>query len=370
MERSDEIVLIAAARPNFMKIAPIAWALAARKLKFAVIHTGQHYDSNMSDIFFSELDIPHPDEHLGVGSGTHAEQTARVMMALEPVLLRRRPRWVVVVGDVNSTIAAALVCAKLRVPIAHVEAGLRSRDWEMPEEVNRVVTDRIADLLLTPSEDADENLRNEGVHPDRIVRVGNVMIDSLLRYLPRARERRVHERLGLKELGYAVVTLHRPSNVDVAPVLRGLLDALLEIGSRWPVVLPVHPRTRRQLERFGWLEQVEADPRMRLIEPLGYLDFTGLMSGARLVLTDSGGLQEETSVLGIPCLTLRKNTERPITVSQGTNRIVGTDPAAILAAVHAARDQGRTESSIPLWDGRTAERIVDVLVEREGTAGA
>jgi UDP-N-acetylglucosamine 2-epimerase (non-hydrolysing) len=357
-----EILLVAAARPNFMKVAPITWELRRRGLPFSLVHTGQHYDANMSDVFFRDLEMPAADEHLGVGSGTHAEQTARVMLAFEPVLLRRKPRWVVVVGDVNSTMAATLTAVKLHVPTAHVEAGLRSRDWAMPEEINRVITDRVADLLLTPSEDGDENLRAEGVPAERIVRVGNVMIDCLRRCLPAATARGVPASLGLSPGGYAVMTLHRPSNVDDGPTLAGILEAVDAIGRRLPVVLPVHPRTRARLESLGLSGRAQGVHGLRLIEPLGYVDFLGLTAGSALVLTDSGGLQEESSVLGIPCLTLRENTERPITVSLGTNRVVGVAPEAIRRAAAEALDRRPAAREIPLWDGRAAGRIVDALV--------
>lgn len=356
-----EILLVAGARPNFMKVAPVIWELKRRTLPFSLIHTGQHYDPNMSQVFFDDLEIPAPTEHLGVGSASHAEQTARVMIAFEPVVKRRGPVWVVGVGDVNSTMAAALVAVKLRVPFAHIEAGLRSNDWDMPEEVNRVVTDRVADLLLTPSEDADENLRAEGIPPERIKRVGNVMIDCLMKYRPVALERGVPESMGLGRELYAVMTIHRPSNVDEGRTLAGILDAVEQIAQELPIVLPLHPRTRAQLGALGLSDRIDSIPGLRPIEPLGYLDFLSLMSGSRLVLTDSGGLQEETSVMGIPCLTLRQNTERPITLSQGTNRLVGTDPRAIQEAAGQALRTGVEPRSIPLWDGHTAERIVDAL---------
>jgi UDP-N-acetylglucosamine 2-epimerase (non-hydrolysing) len=283
------------------------------------------------------------------------------MLAFEPVLVRHRPRWVVVVGDVNSTMAATLVAVKLRIPTAHVEAGLRSRDWEMPEEINRVVADRIADLLLTPSEDADENLLREGVAPERIVRVGNIMIDCLRRHLPAARARGVPEAMGLSPRGYAVMTLHRPSNVDDAATFAGILDGIEPTCARMPVVLPAHPRTRARIGELGLAERVRTMGGLRLCDPLGYLDFLGLTAASALVLTDSGGLQEETSVLGIPCLTLRENTERPITVTLGTNRVVGVAPAAIRTAAAEALQRPAGGREIPLWDGHTAERIVDAL---------
>ncbi len=360
----NEILLVAGARPNFMKIAPITWELSKRALPFSVVHTGQHYDKNMSDVFFDELSIPRPDVHLGIGSGSHAQQTAQVMQAIEPVILERKPRWVVVVGDVNSTVAATLVAVKLRVPLAHVEAGLRSGDWDMPEEINRLVTDRIADLLLTPSEDGDENLRAEGVSDDRICRVGNVMIDSLERYLPKARERRAYEAFDLEPGKYALMTLHRPSNVDDETTLAGILDAIDHVCTKMPLLWPVHPRTRGRIAALGLERRVAAISGLKLIEPLGYLDFLGLMAESRLVLTDSGGMQEETSVLGIPCVTLRENTERPVTVSLGTNKIVGVDPTAIRQASDDALSEAIRPRTIPLWDGKTAGRIVDALIAR------
>ncbi|MGH9903398.1 MAG: non-hydrolyzing UDP-N-acetylglucosamine 2-epimerase, partial [Pyrinomonadaceae bacterium] len=305
---------------------------------------------------------------LEVGSGTHAAQTAAVMERFEPVVVRERPDWVLVVGDVNSTLACALVCSKLGVRVAHVEAGLRSRDRTMPEEINRLLTDQIADLLLTPSADADRNLLAEGIPAERIRLVGNVMIDSLLAQLERAAESSVRERLDVAGKDYAVLTLHRPSNVDEPETLARILSALERIGGRLPVVFPVHPRTRRNLAEFGLAPRVEQSRALRLVEPLGYLDFLRLYSGARLVLTDSGGLQEETTALGIPCLTLRENTERPVTVEMGTNIIVGTDAEKITRAAFAVLDRPRDTDSPPrvppLWDGHTADRILDAI--REG----
>lgn len=364
-----KVVSVVGARPNFMKVAPIVEAIKRRGHEFAaplVVHTGQHYDAQMSDAFFRDLGLPEPDVYLGVGSGSHAAQTAAVMQLFEPVVLRERPDWVLVVGDVNSTLACALVCAKLLVPVAHVEAGLRSRDRTMPEEINRLLTDQLADLLLTPSTDGDANLLSEGVAPERIRFVGNVMIDSLFAQLERAKASRVREHLGVEGRDYAVLTLHRPSNVDDRATLARLLDALERIGERLPIVFPVHPRTRRNLTEFGFAERVEQTSRIILTEPLGYLDFLQLYSGARLVLTDSGGLQEETTALGIPCLTLRENTERPVTVELGTNKIVGTDTEKIMGAALSALDTRReagTPSPVPpLWDGRAADRILDALV--------
>ncbi len=367
MRERRMILHVVGARPNFMKIAPVIRAIAGAGLaEQRLVHTGQHYDAAMSDVFFSDLGLPEPDLHLGVGSGSHAEQTARVMVAFERVCVDERPDLVVVAGDVNSTMACAIDCAKLRIPCAHVEAGLRSFDLEMPEEVNRIVTDRLCDLLFTPSADGDENLRNEGVDPARIFRVGNVMIDSLLEHLPRARETRALSRIGVRAGDYAVLTLHRPSNVDDPAVLRGIFDALEEVQLRLPVVFPVHPRTRARLQEFGLGERVEALRGLHLCEPLGYLDFLGLTSQARLVLTDSGGLQEETTALGIPCLTLRENTERPITVTEGTNELVGTDPRAIAAAASRALDGGSRPGRIPaLWDGKASERIARAIASFE-----
>src|SRR5918997_241440 len=338
LERMLKVINVVGARPNFMKVAPIVEAMRRRGAEFAplVVHTGQHYDERMSDAFFRDLGLPAPDVHLGVGSGTHARQTAAVMERFEPVVLGEKPDWVVVVGDVNSTLACALVCAKLGVRVAHVEAGLRSRDRTMPEEINRLLTDQIADLLLTPSPDADRNLLAEGIPPERIRLVGNVMIDSLLKQLVRAGASPVREELGAAGRDYAVVTLHRPSNVDDPAVLRGILSALTRISERLPVVFPIHPRTRKNLDEFGLLKTNKEGGRVRLVEPLGYLDFLRLYSGARLVLTDSGGIQEETTALGIPCLTLRENTERPVTVELGTNRVVGTDPERIVAEAESA----------------------------------
>ena len=362
-----KIINVVGARPNFMKVAPIVAAMRKRPDRFLplVVHTGQHYDLAMSDSFFRDLDLPQPDTHLGVGSGSHAAQTAAVMERFEPVVLNEKPDWVLVVGDVNSTLACALVCVKLGVKVAHVEAGLRSRDRSMPEEINRLLTDQIADLLFTPSHDADENLLAEGIPRERIRFVGNVMIDTLQRSLERARDLRTKEELGLAGTDYALLTLHRPSNVDLRDSFERILDALAVIASKLPVVFPVHPRTRKTISEHGLSDRVEAMRDLRLIDPLGYLDFLSLSSGARLVLTDSGGIQEETTALGIPCLTLRQNTERPITVEMGTNVVVGTDTAKIIAAASAALNGSakRITQQPPLWDGRTSERILDALEE-------
>jgi UDP-N-acetylglucosamine 2-epimerase (non-hydrolysing) len=358
-----KVMNVVGARPNFMKVAPIVQAMKRRKREFAplVVHTGQHYDAAMSDAFFRDLEMPQPDVYLGVGSASHAAQTAAVMERFEPVVLQEKPDWVLVVGDVNSTLACALVCVKLGVKVAHVEAGLRSRDRTMPEEINRLLTDQIADLLFTPSADADENLRAEGIPEDRIRLVGNIMIDSLLKHLEQARQSPIKEQLGLADRSYAVLTLHRPSNVDDLATFTRILEALGRIGEL-PVVFPVHPRTRKTIAELGLNERIEKIKNLRLIDPLGYLDFLSLYSGARLVLTDSGGIQEETSFLGIPCLTLRENTERPITVTMGTNTIVGTDSERITSAASAALNEtAQKPTAIPLWDGHTAERILAAL---------
>jgi UDP-N-acetylglucosamine 2-epimerase (non-hydrolysing) len=359
-----KVINVVGARPNFMKVAPIVAAMKRREREFAplLIHTGQHYDADMSETFFRDLDLPAPDIHLGVGSAPRDQQIASVEERFAPVVANEKPDWVIVVGDVNSTLACARAANKLGTKVAHVEAGLRSYDWSMPEETNRVETDRIADLLLTPSADADDNLRAEGVLPERIRLVGNVMIDSLYQNLERSRESAIRNQLGLTKKSYGVLTLHRPANVDDPIVFGRILAALETITETLPVVFPVHPRTRTTIAGLGLHERIEKMKGLRLIEPLGYLDFLNLYSGARLVLTDSGGIQEETTVLGIPCLTLRENTERPITVTMGTNKIVGTDTARIIAAASAAlAETPRAPVSIPLWDGHTAERILAAL---------
>jgi UDP-N-acetylglucosamine 2-epimerase (non-hydrolysing) len=359
-----KILNVVGARPNFMKMAPIISAIDRRggEVSQVLVHTGQHYDDAMSASFFRDLGMPAPDINLEVGSGTHTEQTARVMLAFEKAVIEEKPDWVVVVGDVNSTLACALVAGKLCIPVAHVEAGLRSFDRTMPEEINRVLTDQLADLLLTPSPDADTNLLREGISPERIVRVGNVMIDTLFQQLERAGQSEVMNDLALQPREFAVLTLHRPSNVDDSESLRNLFDALSEIARRLPVIFPAHPRTQARIREFG----IGVPEGVRVMAPLGYLDFLRLWSQSRMVMTDSGGLQEETTALGIPCLTLRENTERPITVEQGTNRIVGRDRARILeAANEVLADEVGKKVRIPeLWDGRTAERIVDALITR------
>jgi UDP-N-acetylglucosamine 2-epimerase (non-hydrolysing) len=353
------ISLVAAARPNFMKVGPVIRALEGRA-HVELVHTGQHYDEQMSESFFRDLGLPEPDVNLGVGSGTHAEQTGNVMIAFESYLSTREVDAVVVVGDVNSTIACAMAAVKLGVPVAHVEAGLRSRDWSMPEEVNRVLTDRISRWLLTTSPDADENLLAEGVPASWIHPVGNVMIDTLLANLDRAiiRGDACRERLAIED-PYGVVTLHRPSNVDDAQSLERLLRLLGEVAAVGvDLIFPAHPRTSARLARWG----LPLPDGIRVVEPMAYLEFVGLLADAAIVLTDSGGIQEETSVLGVPCLTLRENTERPITCALGTNHLVGLDQALILGVVERVLRDGAEPADIPLWDGQAGVRIAEVLL--------
>lgn len=352
------VLHVVGARPNFIKVAPVRAALSRRAgVAQTLVHTGQHYDLNMSEVFFAQLGIPTPDINLEIGSGSHAEQTANVMMRLEPVILARNPDVVLVYGDVNSTLAAALVCAKLAVAVAHVEAGLRSFDRTMPEEINRLLTDQIADLLFTPSADADANLLREGVAAEKIHFVGNVMIDTLVRLLPRAN--RVAQMN--VPVPYALVTLHRPSNVDDPAMLRRIIGALEEISRELPVLFPIHPRTRQRLDE--WRIEVSLDGQLRLMEPIGYLEFLALQREATVVITDSGGMQEECTYLGVPCLTLRENTERPITVTRGTNVVVGRDMGRLRAEVDGIlADKAKPGTVPPLWDGKASERIAELLV--------
>lgn len=350
------MVCVAGARPNFIKIKPVLDALERRGVETLLVHTGQHYDVAMSRVFFEDLGMRQPDHSLNVGSGSHAVQTGRIMTAFEPLLEQISPDLVAVAGDVNSTVACALVAAKSGSYVAHVEAGLRSRDWSMPEEINRVVTDRISDYLLAPSQDAADNLRSEGYRDDQIHLVGNVMIDTLLANLGRARQRPVLTDLSLKAGAYGLVTLHRPANVDDAAALTALIAALGKVAAECPLVFPVHPRTRSRLG--GNLPDG-----IHAVEPLGYLDFLALQADARLVLTDSGGVQEETTVLGIPCLTLRDNTERPITVTEGTNRVVGTNPDDVLAAAREVFAHPPDIRRPALWDGNAGERIASALLD-------
>lgn len=355
-----EVLCVVGARPNFMKIAPIMAALAERPVQARLVHTGQHYDAAMSDGFFEQLGIPRPHVNLEVGSASHAVQTAEIMRAFEPVLDQEAPRAVLVVGDVNSTLACALVAAKKGVPVIHVEAGLRSYDRRMPEEINRVLTDQISDLLFTTERGALDNLKREGIAPERVHFVGNVMIDTLRRNLDRAIP--AAETLGYRpNSGYAVLTLHRPSNVDDRDTLAGLLDAVGRIAARLPVVFPIHPRTRAAAERLGLGARLE-QPGIRLLPPLGYLEMLGLTREATLVLTDSGGLQEETTALGVPCITLRENTERPVTLTEGTNTLTGADPEKILQCFEEILTSGGKRGRIPeYWDGRASERIAAIL---------
>ena len=355
------ILHVVGARPNFMKAAPVLGALNAYpEVRQTLVHTGQHYDASMSDVFFRQLEMPEADLNLGVGSGTHSQQTAAVMTAFEPVVVERKPDLVLVYGDVNSTLAAALVCAKLGVPVGHVEAGLRSRDRSMPEEINRLLTDRLSDLLFTPSEDGDRNLLCEGIPQTRIHRVGNVMIDTLVRLLPKANAKPPDGVNGR----FALVTLHRPSNVDDLAWLRDLLATLSDLSGQLSVIFPVHPRTRQRLNDLG-LDHY-ANSRLHLLEPLPYLEFIGLQRRAAIVITDSGGIQEETTFLGIPCLTVRENTERPITISLGTNQLVGRDLKTLRSSAEAILQQRSLpqgeQKCVPLWDGHAAERVARVIV--------
>ncbi len=368
-----KVILVAGARPNFMKIAPIIRAIQKhndsyknRPVEPVLVHTGQHYDYEMSRVFFEDLELPEPDVYLGVGSGTHAVQTGKTMVAFEGVLLREKPDMVVVVGDVNATLAAALAAAKLCIPVAHVEAGLRSYDKTMPEEINRVLTDQIADLLFTPSPDDSENLIKEGIAGSKIHFVGNVMVDSLLNNLNQAKDRPVLSRLGLQKDGYALLTLHRPANVDNRDRLLKIMESLREIAARIPVVFPVHPRTRKNMENFKLGDLLKGEASIRFIEPLGYLDFLCLTMNAGLVMTDSGGVQEEATVLNIPCLTLRDTTEWKVTVTVGTNTLAGSaNHAFVEEAFNILDGKGKKGSRPELWDGKTAERIVEIISRRE-----
>lgn len=357
---APRILLVAGARPNFMKVAPLVGAFERAGCAVSLVHTGQHYDPAMSDVFFAELGIRTPDHHLEVGSASHAVQTARIMEAFEPVMLAERPDWVVVVGDVNSTVACSLVAAKLGVRVAHVEAGLRSRDLAMPEEVNRLVTDRLSALLLAPSPDGVDNLRSEGYPDEAIELVGNVMVDTLLTHVGRTESIDLPALTGLPPgTAYGLLTLHRPSNVDDPGVFTDLLGALARVARRLPLVWPVHPRVRA---RFG--NGFTLPSGITLLEPVGYLASLALQRGARLVLTDSGGIQEETTILGVRCLTLRESTERPLTVTEGTNTVVGIDPDRIVDAVEQELSRPAPARRPALWDGKAADRIVAALLAR------
>lgn len=360
-----KIVSIAGARPNFMKIAPIISAIQVHNslgkqpfIDHTLVHTGQHYDEKMSKLFFDELAIPKPQYNLEVGSGSHAVQTAEIMKRFEPVVIAEKPDYVLVVGDVNSTIACALVAKKMGIDIIHVEAGLRSFDMDMPEEINRILTDSISDILFTTEPTGDENLIRSGVAKEKIFFVGNVMIDTLLAHRERASQSTILNDLDIAPQKYAVVTLHRPSNVDNPTILRGIMAALNEISLEMPVIFPVHPRTKNRLTEW----QIPCNNAILFTEPLGYLDFLKLLSDARIVLTDSGGIQEETTVLGVPCITLRNNTERPVTITEGTNHLVGAEAQQILQATHSVLTSWQKPKSLPaLWDGKAAERIVSGL---------
>ncbi len=357
------ILHVVGARPNFMKLAPVRAALARHDgVQQILIHTGQHYDHFMSDVFFRQLEIPEPDCNLDVGSASQARQVAEIMLRLEPVILENRPDLVLVYGDVNSTVASALVCSKLLVPIGHVEAGLRSFDRTMPEEINRVLTDQVADHLFTPSEDGDQNLLHEGIPREKIHLVGNVMIDTLVRLLPRARMPGLQQELTSGRERYVLVTLHRPSNVDDPGELRRILETLSEIAADVPVVFPVHPRTRQAIRE---LITGSLAPDLRLIDPIGYLEFLSLQREAALVITDSGGIQEETTFLGVPCLTVRENTERPVTVKVGTNILIGRDMDLLkMETNRVLSGKGKTGTIPPFWDGKAGERIADVIVSK------
>jgi UDP-N-acetylglucosamine 2-epimerase (non-hydrolysing) len=375
MGKTYKLLLVAGARPNFMKIAPLISAIKKHNnsigsnnpsnptnpINPVLVHTGQHYDLKMSEVFFKELGIPHPDINLEVGSGSHAEQTARVMTAFEPVCQKEKPDWVVVVGDVNSTMACTLVACKLGVKVAHIEAGLRSFDRTMPEEINRLVTDALADLLLTPSIDADENLKREGICGAKIKLVGNIMIDTLVANLEKAHASRLPEQLELSPKNFAYVTLHRPANVDLRENLSIIIEELNLLSRKIDIIFPVHPRTRKMIKQFGI--RIENGSSFQLLEPVGYHDSLWLTENAALVLTDSGGLQEESTYLQTPCLTLRPNTERPVTIDLGTNKLTGLDRLRV-DIQETLESQGAPAKIPPFWDGHTAERIIDVLIEK------
>ncbi|UCE06469.1 MAG: UDP-N-acetylglucosamine 2-epimerase (non-hydrolyzing) [bacterium] len=357
------VLNVIGARPNFMKIAPIHRIMkTSEKIDPILVHTGQHYDDIMSKIFFVDLGLPEPDVYLGVGSGTHAQQTGAIMVELEKIVLDLKPNLVLVVGDVNSTMAAALVASKLHIPIAHVEAGLRSFDRSMPEEINRKVTDALADFLFITEVSGRKNLLREGIPAEKIYFVGNVMIDSLMSHLKQAQKSNIVARLNLDHQSYALLTLHRPSNVDDRVTFNNILNSLEQIQKQIPIIYPIHPRSRKMLDQFQFASRIKKMTNFKLTDPLGYFDFLRLMENAKFVLSDSGGIQEETTVLGIPCLTLRKNTERPITVELGTNVVVGTDTEKIVAeSFKILSGQSKKGGIPPLWDGNAARRIVDIL---------
>jgi UDP-N-acetylglucosamine 2-epimerase (non-hydrolysing) len=371
-----KILSVVGARPNFIKIAPIISAIQYKNEQLkrsgtnssigsVLVHTGQHYDQKMSETFFEDLELPDPDMYLGIGSGSHAVQTGLIMIEFEKVCLRERPDVIVVVGDVNSTLACALAGGKLGIPIAHVEAGLRSFDRAMPEELNRALTDQLADLLFTTEKSANENLIREGIPRKRIFFVGNVMIDTLFSFLERARRRQTIKRLGLKKGNYAILTLHRPGSVDADEILKRIVSTLGAVQRDIRIVFPVHPRTQLKLKELCLESQLKSFQNFFILDPLGYLDFINLMTNARFVLTDSGGIQEETTILGVPCITLRENTERPITVTDGTNILVGTDPEKLSKFCDEAINGTWKKGKIPeLWDGKASRRIVDLIWEK------
>jgi len=370
IQKKLKLILVAGARPNFMKVAPLVKAInrhnerldrSTPRIEFLLVHTGQHYDIEMSEVFFRDLGLPKPDINLEVGSGSHAAQTAKIMTGFEGVCLAEKPDWVVVVGDVNSTMACTLVAAKLGSKVAHVEAGLRSFDRSMPEEINRLVTDALANLLLTPSPDADENLLREGIPREKIRRVGNVMIDTLIDNLDKARELRATDRFGLKEHKYVFVTLHRPSNVDHEQSLTSIMGTLAGLSERMDVIFPVHPRTWKQMVSFGVLEKTKQSPRLMITDPMNYLDTICLVEKARFVITDSGGLQEETTYLKIPCLTVRPNTERPVTINQGTNKLTSMEELST-DIEHILNGYSRRSEIPELWDGNAGHRIINELI--------
>jgi UDP-N-acetylglucosamine 2-epimerase (non-hydrolysing) len=373
-----KIVLVAGARPNFVKIAPVSMELRKRGIGHTLVHTGQHYDKTLSKAFFQDLRLPRPDISLGIGSGTHAEQTGKIMIGFERVCFQVKPDLAIVVGDVNSTVACALAAAKLCIPVAHIEAGLRSHDRSMPEEINRILTDHISDYLFTTCKEAGRNLRREGIKASKIFFVGNVMIDTLALFYEKTAKSSILDRLGLRDNGrispYAVLTLHRPSNVDHENVFKGIFSALVRLSKRIPIIFPAHPRTLKRMESFLLNNMVsfyrkstsvnleKSNKNVWVISPLGYIDFLNLIANSSVVLTDSGGIQEETTVLGVPCLTLRDNTERPITVREGTNKVIGSDPEKILSESLNVLENDRLKKKIPeLWDGKAAYRIVRIL---------
>lgn len=364
-----KIILVSGARPNFMKIAPIVWELHRNRneVTWNIVHTGQHYDYEMSKVFFEELDIPEPDYFLGAGSGSHAEQAAKVMVEFEKVCIKEKPDVVVVVGDVNSTLACSITAKKLNVKVAHVEAGLRSRDMTMPEEINRIVTDAISDYLFVTEKSGIDNLKTEGRQDSDIFFVGNVMIDTLYYQLNKLKNSRNSGNYNIEKKHsspYAVVTLHRPSNVDDRDTLSGIIEALIKVSKDMTVIFPVHPRTRKNIEKFGLVKLINGS-KLELLPPMPYMAFIELVKDASLVLTDSGGLQEETTVLGIPCFTLRENTERPVTIEEGTNTLVGTSKSGILSTYEVFKNEGSKKGRIPeFWDGKTADRIVAILISR------